>query len=568
MSRLHLERRAQVEAQPTIGTLALGRAIDAAVRRDTEWFIADYPLHANPVQGVSESLIQILRPMGDRFADLVRKLESRDPVEVSVALELIHRRLVGETREQNDALEAVAIGSELLASLRPDAGLAVVAPARVLMYGALEAYYYRRATAGAKKRFDAFRGLIRAATGRSDTFVDQDEDLGTGMKVWEGWQAVRSLRALFGLADLAAEMEARRAFPLAALAHASDVILRMNEAPLDVDAVLRAINAVEHLAQIDERPNDMGATADLRAELEKVVRDQARSDALEGPSPVAPRSDRPPPMSSDREVHFLATELEQAPPKRDASTIVEDLTSVVDRLQILLTGDDNSLVFEVAPLLLTAMRRSYGELVRHHPELRQAIYAEVSASSPQSEREVAALRSLVERGAELAERFDQLAKALGTGTIDVGYYTDEIPAAAALAQARAEAEAEAEDPFHETTAPDPSTDPLDGVQLPESTVRGLEFAGDTLILELDLLLDPSHVRHRGDEASKWRERGKLCLERASRIEWRRVNVTPGAENLGRIETFDRDADSITIAGDFGEVVVDGAEVVVEFEDTM
>ncbi len=537
MSRLRLAKNAQeAHAGVRVDALLLGRAVDASVRGDSDWFLHDYPAHANPVLAVAASLAELLRSIGDAFQPMLARFETVDPVEISVGLEGLHHLLAGEESDQETVLKAVALASELSASLRQDPGLTHGGACRVLTYAALEAYYYARATAKAKRRFDADRGLIRCATGLVESAINQDEDLGIGLSVWEGWQAIRSLRSFFALAELAAELERRRNLVLAGVLFTADVILRMSERPVDVDAVMRSIAAVERLAEKDRRKEDLVHTKALRSELEEVAKNQEVDEQTAAVAP-AEQHERSP-LDRTLEPAFLprTDHDEVVPPRpREPAALIEDLSSVVERLEILLDGDDNSLVFEVAPILLRSLRSLYAELSAHHPSLRDSIYSN-EGGLQEPGREVQALRALVQKGAALVEHHDGLRAALRVGELAVGYPTDEAGA------------------FDDVTDPDPPRDPLEGVRLIGAGVRRVELDPQALVLHLD-------VRFEDGEEHPIR----LVLEDPTRIDWHRVNLACGMDSLGRIDRFERDAARVRIAGAWGDVEVIGAELRIAIE---
>jgi hypothetical protein len=528
MSRLKLARR-EGEGAGNVDALLFGRAIDAGVRGDSEWFLRDYPAHANPMLSIAEALSELLRPMGDAFQTLSSKFTSRDPVEVSVGLETIQRWLVGGDADQEAVLKAVTLASELSASLREDPGLTDGAACRVLTYAALEAYYYGRATSKAKRRFDADRGLIRCATGLVESSINQDEDIGIGLSVWEGWQAIRSLRTLFSLGDLAVELERKKQLILAGMLFCADVIVRMGERPIDVDAVLRSIVAVERIAEKDRRKLDASHTEAIRAELEEIVRNQEADGSTRQTPVVEHREARTPDRRAEQAFRARTDHDDMVPPKRrEPVAVIEDLTSVIERLEILLEGDDNSLVFEVAPMLLRAMRLLYAELSAHHGPLREAIYS----NEPKASREVQALRALVARGAGLVEKHDALRTALRTGEIDIGYHTEEMA-------------------FDDVTDPDLPRDPLEHVQIAGAEVRAVRSSERSLELELEVAIEGT------------RHRMKLRVD-AARMVWHRIDLSGGA-SLGTVEKFERDGARVRIAGAWGDVELSGAELQIALE---
>jgi hypothetical protein len=531
MSRLRLSRRGEGSHAFPVDALLFGRAIDASIRADSEWFVRDYPPHANPVLAIAGSLTELLRSLGDAFGSLLAKFQSSEPVEISVGLDTMHHLLVSEETDQEAVLKAVSLASELSSNLREDPGLTDGAACRMLTYAALEAYYYGRATAKAKRRFDADRGLIRCATGLVESSINQDEDLGVGISVWEGWQAIRSLRSLFGLAELAVEVERRKQHVLAVILYASDVILRMSERPVDIDAVLRSIVAVERLAEKDRRKADCAHTEAIRDELEEIARTQETEERTAAVAPAEPSERAALDRGLERAFLPRTGHDDMVPPKHRAPpAIVEDLTCVVERFEILMDGDDNSLVFEVAPVLLRTMRLLYAELSAHHERLRDAIYAGEEGLERQQVREVQALRALVEKGSSLVERYDALRTALRTGEIDVGYHTEE-------------------NVFDDVTDPDPPRDPLRGVRVLGAEVRAIESKEHSLVLSLE-----------ADFEDGARHRIKVILDEATRVVWHRVNLSGGSESLGKIDRFDRDGARIRIAGRWGDVELTGAEL--------
>jgi hypothetical protein len=103
---------------------------------------------------------------------------------------------------------------------------------------------------------------------------------------------------------------------------------------------------------------------------------------------------------------------------RAVTSVIGDFESLLARYAILLNGDDNSSMFDVAPILNRNLRLLYFELETEHPQIEAQIY------TLGGNREVYQLRAVVEKANALMSRFHQLLDALGSGDIIVGYITD------------------------------------------------------------------------------------------------------------------------------------------------
>lgn len=369
------------EETGAIAILAFGRAIDASSRNDEAFFLGD----PEPVRTLARSLTQALRS-ADHFDDLVRTFETGDPIDLSVALDRA-AAILGESDQPDDVLRAATLSSHLVGAFVPDEGLDAIVVARILEFGALEAYYYRRATREAKAKLDDHHRFIEALTTIHGRAVDADAPLAIGMRVWEGWQAVRSLDRLFGLANLAAEVSDR---PLGALLRGAEVVLH------DVD--------------------EAGALELAIKPTEAAPPEPVRPPKAEAPKVPAPPTDPKKPLPAAARAHWIAAGAQPTTSKRTAAAIVEDLTSVLERYEILMRGDDNSLVFEIAPMLRANIRELYVELSLGHPVVELGLYLDAPP-----DREQLALRMLLCRALGLDAELEEAKDALATGDIDVGY---------------------------------------------------------------------------------------------------------------------------------------------------
>ena len=89
---------------------------------------------------------------------------------------------------------------------------------------------------------------------------------------------------------------------------------------------------------------------------------------------------------------------------------------MLERYEILMRGDDNSLVFEIAPMLNANVRELYVELSLGHPIVELGLYLDAPP-----DREQLALRMLPCRALGLDAELEEARDALATGDIDVGY---------------------------------------------------------------------------------------------------------------------------------------------------
>ncbi|MEQ9495528.1 MAG: hypothetical protein RIT81_01690 [Deltaproteobacteria bacterium] len=383
VGRIRFERRPEPPPPdaPSIGLLAFGRAIDASSRDDEAFFLGD----VEPVRQLARSLAKTLRP-AEHFEDLVRAFESEDPIDLSVGLDRVSL-LLSAGDDPDDVLRAALLSSHLVGAFVADDDLDAIVVARILEFGALEGYYYRRASREAKAKLDAHHDFIEALTTIRGRVVDADAPLAIGMRVWEGWQAVRALDRLFGLGSLAAELSARG---LVALLRGAEVLLR------DTDADAALAHAVA-----PEAP--------------------AAPVAVVPPKPIAPQvpaapSDPQRPLPAEARAWWIAEGASAPTAKRSVTAVVEDLSSVLERYEILMGGDDNSLVFEVAPMLRANVRALYVELSLGHPVVELGLYLDAPPS-----RDQVALRLLLARALALDAKLEAAREALARGALNVGY---------------------------------------------------------------------------------------------------------------------------------------------------
>lgn len=439
----YAELRREQPAEPTISALMLGRAFDASARNDADFFVDE----SSPILALADALCEVLRRSPGEYADVLKFLEKHDAVEISVALDRMRKILSPDTSSPEAVVRGVSLSSELLGSVRPDVGLDDKTACHVLTHAALEAYYLRGASAAAKKELDLSLELIRQATGSRVEFIQPEQKLEIGLEVWEAWQGVQALDPILGLRSFAHEMEKRGEHVAAGLALGADVLLRATSRKVDREVLAESLSALEQYAA------DRG-----RKHAQSVSAIELGAFAPDRPPPLTPDFEydgedtlpdfRPHlPLLVELRAVMTATaaerdELTRAARRkpRAAAAIIEDMLSIIERYDILMNGDDHSLVFELAPMLQRSMRVLYGELEVFHPALEAAIYAadptnptgdlmgvagsHREAAHETSERDLHALRVLVSKTADLAKRSRQLGEAFVAGGIEVGFKTD------------------------------------------------------------------------------------------------------------------------------------------------
>ncbi len=404
--------------KPTTGAavsaLDLGRAMDAALRGDADFFLQAGPAATRPAVRVGAMLQRILPPIADEWDGLIRLFEAGDPVEISLGLERIVRALTAEVSNSS----AASLAAHLAASLRVDPDLTDAAPGQILTYAGLEGYLLRGATPAAKRELDAFRNLITAATGHTVQAVNQDEDLGTGLKVWEGWLGVRMLNQVFGPFVLDEQFCRGGAMQMAALCHAAHVITGMISGVGAQDGLLTSVTRIEAIAQAQGRIEDVRGTLEIRSTLTR------GSDRLRIAESTKTPVSQGPKLSLQWRDRFEALDRATGP-VRAVEAIIEDLAGLIERYDLLMDGDDRGLVFELAPVLQSGLRNRCAEL-KQHPRLVAALHG-VSSDSPQGLRQVQALKSLLVRAQIMDSAYEGLVEGLGRGALSVGYATDSSP---------------------------------------------------------------------------------------------------------------------------------------------
>lgn len=414
--------------------LMLGRAFDAAQRADSDFFVDV----SSPILALGDALSEVLRRSGGDYSDLLRNLEKHDAIEISVALDRMRKLLSPDSSSPDAVVRAVSLSSELLARVRPDPGLDERTACHLLTHGALEAYYLRGASAAAKTELDLMRELIRSATGTSVDFAQPEQKLEVGLEVWEAWQGVQALDQIFGLRAFASEMETRGAFAAAGLALGAEVLMRSNARKIDRGALSDSLDALERFARARGRrieqvieAVELGAMSpDRPPALAPDAFDYEGDDTLPDV-----RAHLPLPLSLREVMTATAAErgaLSRAVRRKERATaaIVEDMLSVLERFDILMNGDDSSLVVQLAPMLQQSLRVLYAELELFHPALEAAIYsADASGvgsrgAITEHERDVQALRVLVAKAAELERRARMIGAAIADGGIEVGFVTE------------------------------------------------------------------------------------------------------------------------------------------------
>ncbi len=388
VGRIRFEQRPAVlrEAAGTLPILAFARAVDASKRNDEAFFLGDL----EPVRALAHALVRSLRA-AEHVGDLVRCFETGDPIDLSVGLDRMSETLAASD-DPEAILRSAHLAAHLLVAFVPDDGLDAIVVARVLEFGALEAYYYRGATRAAKAKLEAQHAFIESLTTIRSHMVDADAPLAIGMRVWEAWQAVRSLDRLFGLAHLAKELDDRA---LGALVRGADVLLH------DADP-----NAALELAVAPDTP------------AEPRLAPAVRPEPVTGPSVPRPPEDPAAPLPAAARAWWIDPRARPAASGRTVSAIVEDLTSTLERYEILMGGDDDSLLVELAPRLRANVRELYLELSLGHPVVELGLYLDAPV-----DREQRALRTLLGRGLALDARFEDHRRRLAAGAEDVGYRT-------------------------------------------------------------------------------------------------------------------------------------------------
>ncbi len=393
-----IERR---PALPKLPALTLGRAFDAAGRSDSDYFMSDQ----RPYQPLIEPLRRLLLSLAPNFDGLLKNFEREDPVEFCVGFDNLQKRLT-DHRDPDAVIQAASLGAELLGQLGADPALSPADACALLTYGALELYYYRRATVEAKLEFDRLRELIFVATGRYESSINQNALLGMGLQIWEGWQALRSLEQLFGSLSLSEALERDTIAP--SLFAGVAVIFAMRAPASDPS------DAVERLLSLHE------ASPKAKALAQDFLQNRI------GPPPAQTETSKAPQSSSRLAVKLRSLFITPTAPVslgRSPASIIEDMSSLVERYEILLEGDDNSLVFEIAPMLQEGIALLYHELSASHPALEASLFEE-DETQEEKRRHQRALQSLVEKYARLTERFSALRGALETGELEIGFPRD------------------------------------------------------------------------------------------------------------------------------------------------
>lgn len=402
LTRIRLGATPNAPRRAPVDLLALGRGLDASLRGDADYYLAVPELEAQPAVSLGAQLAAFCRPAEDELGGLAACLESFDPADLSAGLDRLRSMLA----------ERPTFAAALLQELRGDPGLEDRAVAAILGYGALEQYYRAQASHAAKRRFDAHRSLIQLATQCELNTVQAEAPIGGGLRVWEGWQAITALTGIFGLGAIIEVIERRSETITLGLLIGADVLLRTH-ARADRDEVESALENLWRFAKDRRQARDLGPLTRARENLygpappaAEEVRSEAATDPDLLPSRPLPRQLR-------------ATLLERADldsghqPIRNVASFIEELASVLERYEVLIVGDDNSLMFEVAPLLFQSFLGLYRAFALQHPLLEQSLY-EGGLPSDRHRREVLALRVLVGRAANVERRFLQLLESMQT----------------------------------------------------------------------------------------------------------------------------------------------------------
>lgn len=549
LARLELRPRPSPEGmvqapRATLEVLAFGRALDALERDDTDYVLGE----PERLRAVARALARVLEPLGPSLQELRARLDVEDPIQLSVAIDQLTKLLsASEAVDRAAVTRSLSLADRLVAALREDAGLRSNFASAILTYAALEAYYYERATVQAKRQFDAFRDLLRETTGRSEDAINQDEELGNGQKLWEGWQAVRGLEPYFDLGELGGELQRRGERSLAELFLGADLLRRAFAPEVDEASLARAVARLRTLSpqggrELASAPRlSPGARA---APPPRVLGPEPSLEAGTGREPPSPelRATFLPQTSDEREDQRRFRRR-----GRRTSAIVEDLSSVLERYEILLGGDDNSLVFEIAPMHERSLRELYHEVSVEHPRLEAAIYSGDAVPTP----DVLALRSVVRRATSLVTRMRALVEALASSDLLVGP-RDEDPATSRAPQSEG------------PTSLALPRDPLAGLLLEQSIVTGLRSDLDSVSFEVVFALAPDHPRFgEGPQLP-----GRLHLRGARSIRWRHLHLEPsptpdGHTSFGVIERLTIAGERSQVSGPWGDVELQGAALAIE-----
>jgi hypothetical protein len=463
-----------------LGALAFGRAIDASFRDDAEYFLGDR----------SEDAVRVARllslALAPRFEWLAKSFGGDDVVAIGIGLENLRHALSGQRALEGDAIDALF---DIVASmLVEDEGLSRSAVSKVLSFAALEMYYHQGASASAKRRLDAMRNVVHLAAGQIEPSVDASQSILASMTVWEGWQALRGLALVFDVSDLARIMRVRGATLLADLL-------------LGAGAILDAMRAEPTPAPIAS---------------------PAATD--ESPLPVAWQKD-------------LTSGGGDVPEGRHLRVILQDFEGQLERFRLLLDGDENSLVFEVAPILEASLKQLYREIEIAHPEVAAAVWRDpVAPASGDDVRSIRVLRAHLRSARDLFVRFRSLEEENRPIELTVPLAVAPPP-----------------DPLPDTLPNGPpmhaGDDPLRDIVLSASPVRFIRSEDQHLAFDLDLVFLDGPPRQ-----------GTLAFSDAASIRWKRLSLG-GA--LGFIEGLERAGDRLRIWGPWGEVEVEGATLHVE-----
>lgn len=390
-----------------IDLLAFGRGLDASIRDDTEYFLSQPSHDLAPALALAAQLAAFVRAGDEVAGSIIRCLESVDPADIAAGM-IQFRAHLGDSP---------SFAAGLLEALRGDPGLEDQAAAAILGYGALEQYYRAQATHSAKRRFDAHRMLIELATQTDLRSIQADAPIGGGLRVWEGWQALTALTGLFGLNAIQAIIERRAETITLGLLVGADVLLRTH-ARAEAAEIEAALEQLWRYAKDRRRARDLTPISQAREGLIPAptgATDEHRSEAATDPDLLPSRAL---PRMFRNSLLGRAPQLEPSP-DRSVATFIEELSSVLERYEVLIVGDDNSLVLEVAPLLLQSFIALYQALAAQHPRIEQGLYDETVELTDRHRREILALRVLVGRAANLERRFLQLEEAVATASTNL-----------------------------------------------------------------------------------------------------------------------------------------------------
>ncbi|MBK6686761.1 MAG: hypothetical protein IPG45_20010 [Deltaproteobacteria bacterium] len=406
LTRIRLGAIPNSPRRAPVDLLALGRGLDASLRSDADYFLSVPELEAQPAVSLGAQLAAFCRPAEDELGGLAACLESFDPADLSAGLDRLRTMLA----------ERPTFAAALLQELRGDPGLEDRSVAAILGYGALEQYYRAQASHSAKRRFDAHRTLIEVATHSELNTIQAEAPIGGGLRVWEGWQAITALAGIFGLGAIIEVIERKSETITLGLVIGADLLLKTH-ARAERDEIEAALANLWSYAKDRRQARDLGPLTRAKENLFgpvpafEEVRSEAATDPNLLPSRPLPRTLR----TTLLERGDLDSE-HQTP--RTVAAFIEELASVLERYEVLIVGDDNSLMFEVAPILYQSFLSLYRAFALQHPLLEQGLYEGAEADN-RHRREVLALRVLVGRATNLERRFLQLLESTQTPGVSV-----------------------------------------------------------------------------------------------------------------------------------------------------